>query len=329
MRAKRLADRDPYVFFPDWMPVNCDNAISMQVLLSRRENLDPADFRRFWQDVHGPLAARLPGLDYYRQIHVEPDPGWWPVASTVNVEPAESDRIDGIADMSFASAEQMMAYGKWAHYTREDEQNLFRRSVRYLADPLLPGRCAGEDDEPEKVSAAESLRLLVLVRRQTAASREGFDSFIARLAACLAGGEGIRRAKVLRFRERDNTRNHELSQNVDHDTPSHRQYDASIEAAFDDAFAARRFFSTAGFSTCIAEQASWFKDLHVYRIIDAPIMVAGARMTLSGLRGVSTARLVARAGAVNHLYVDVARMFCGPSSDRLPAFLYSREELAG
>src|SRR5471032_557982 len=188
--------------------MNRDNAVSMQVLLSRRWILTPADFRCYWKDVHGPLAARLPGLDYYRQVHVETSLGWWPVPSTVNVVPEEDDRIDGIADISFASTEQMEAYGNHAFYTREDEKNVFRRSVRYLADALLARRCAGRADALDDVSATDPLQLLVLVRRRTEAEVEGFDRFIGKLAALLDTGKGIRNAKVLRFRERDNTRNH-------------------------------------------------------------------------------------------------------------------------
>lgn len=46
--------------------------VVMHVLLSRRASLTQSDFRRYWQDVHGPLAARLPGLDAYRQLHLNP-----------------------------------------------------------------------------------------------------------------------------------------------------------------------------------------------------------------------------------------------------------------
>lgn len=39
-------------------------------LLRRQPNLSPEAFRRHWRDVHGPLAARMPGLAAYHQNHV-------------------------------------------------------------------------------------------------------------------------------------------------------------------------------------------------------------------------------------------------------------------
>jgi len=39
-------------------------------LLTRRAGLAPEAFRRHWRDVHGPLAARLPGLERYLQNHL-------------------------------------------------------------------------------------------------------------------------------------------------------------------------------------------------------------------------------------------------------------------
>ncbi len=51
------------------------------VVLYRRSDLTPEQFRRHLEDVHAPLAKALPGLRKYRQNHVLPDaarnhPGW-------------------------------------------------------------------------------------------------------------------------------------------------------------------------------------------------------------------------------------------------------------
>jgi uncharacterized protein (TIGR02118 family) len=39
-------------------------------LLKRRAGLSPADFSKHWREIHGPLAAILPGLRRYHQNHV-------------------------------------------------------------------------------------------------------------------------------------------------------------------------------------------------------------------------------------------------------------------
>lgn len=39
-------------------------------LLTRKPGITTEEFRRHWRDVHGPLAAKLPGLRRYHQNHV-------------------------------------------------------------------------------------------------------------------------------------------------------------------------------------------------------------------------------------------------------------------
>ena len=39
-------------------------------LLQKRPQLSTRDFRRHWREVHGTLAAQLPGLRRYHQNHV-------------------------------------------------------------------------------------------------------------------------------------------------------------------------------------------------------------------------------------------------------------------
>jgi len=65
-------------------------------VLHRRADMDPGEFRRYWRDVHGPIAARMPGLRRYVQDYPLPD----------------SSRIppcDGIAELWFDSPEEMQA----------------------------------------------------------------------------------------------------------------------------------------------------------------------------------------------------------------------------
>ena len=55
--------------------------LKFMVVLSRRPDLTSAQFFYHLQQVHAPLAKSLPGLKYYKQNHVTPDPkrkppGW-------------------------------------------------------------------------------------------------------------------------------------------------------------------------------------------------------------------------------------------------------------
>ena len=55
--------------------------LKFMIVLYRRPDLPTAEFRRHLEEVHAPLAKALPGLKYYKQNHVIPDPkrkhpGW-------------------------------------------------------------------------------------------------------------------------------------------------------------------------------------------------------------------------------------------------------------
>ncbi len=44
--------------------------LKFMVVLYRRPDLTPAQFRRHLEQIHAPLAKALPGLRKYRQNHV-------------------------------------------------------------------------------------------------------------------------------------------------------------------------------------------------------------------------------------------------------------------
>ena len=66
-------------------------------VVHRRPDMDRDEFRRYWRDVHGPLAARMPGLRKYVQNHAVPD------------SPYGDPPCDGIAELWFESPEAMQA----------------------------------------------------------------------------------------------------------------------------------------------------------------------------------------------------------------------------
>jgi uncharacterized protein (TIGR02118 family) len=82
--------------------------ITLAFCLRRRADLDATEFQRYWRDVHGPLVASKAGalgIVAYRQLHVLPaEVNAW-VARQRGAPPP----YDGIAELDFASLEQMRA----------------------------------------------------------------------------------------------------------------------------------------------------------------------------------------------------------------------------
>ena len=58
-------------------------------LIRRRPGMSYEDFHRYWREVHGAIAARIPGLRRYVQCHALP------------VAPAIDDPFDGAAEAWF------------------------------------------------------------------------------------------------------------------------------------------------------------------------------------------------------------------------------------
>ncbi|WP_114947682.1 EthD domain-containing protein [Microvirga calopogonii] len=70
-------------------------------LLTRKPGSSIEDFRSHWRDVHGPLAARLPGLRRYHQNHVVD-------SRQLAIDHARGTwSIDGISELWFDSIDDM------------------------------------------------------------------------------------------------------------------------------------------------------------------------------------------------------------------------------
>lgn len=283
--------------------------VSMLVLLSRRASLPSDAFSPYWQDVHGPMAARLEGPHHYRQLHLQWARGWWPEQAGIDYEAPAEDRVDGIADMAFLDADGLQRYRERAHLMMEDEPNVFGRSLRYLGDAETAARATGR---MERAAAAtppgpDELRLCLLLKRHPDAAPEAFSQCLDDLsqAARQAGAAW----ELWTLQERDNTQNRLLSVGVDHDAPLPRQYQAMVELAFADALAARRFFQGEAFAAMAAQRSRNLAALHAYRIGHVAPMLLGGRVTLDGLHGHGTARLIRRLGALNQLETPAASVF--------------------
>lgn len=96
-------------------------------LLRRRPDLSPEAFRRHWREVHGHLAARLPGLVAYHQNHVVD-------RRQLGIDhPRGSWDIDGISELWFDSEAAMRAgIGSPAYGPVREDSALFLAETRIV-----------------------------------------------------------------------------------------------------------------------------------------------------------------------------------------------------
>lgn len=92
--------------------------------ITRKPGLSVEEFQRYWRDVHGPIAATMPGCRRYVQSHVLP-------------ELYNGDRppaYDGIAELWFDDLETMYkSFGSpEVKLAREDELNFIDHTKVFL-----------------------------------------------------------------------------------------------------------------------------------------------------------------------------------------------------
>lgn len=107
-------------------------------LLERRPDIARSLFTRYWRDVHGVMAARIPGFLTYTQYHVLPMDD---VGSTI------AERFEGIAIVTFATEDDRggLIHSAITPHIHRDERNVFRRALLYNLDAPATRRLVTEN----------------------------------------------------------------------------------------------------------------------------------------------------------------------------------------
>jgi len=93
--------------------------IKLVYCITRRGDLSPDEFLRYWRDVHGPIGAKIPGVKRLVQSRAVDVPG----------DPRRGD-FDGMVELWFDSIEALLrarSSEEWRKST-EDEVNFIDHS---------------------------------------------------------------------------------------------------------------------------------------------------------------------------------------------------------
>lgn len=96
-------------------------------LLERKPSISRDLFSRYWRDIHGVMAARIPGFFSYVQHHVVP---------LTNLGSKIVEPFEGIAVVTFAAPADRdgLIHSDVTKHIHRDEQNVFRRALLYNLD---------------------------------------------------------------------------------------------------------------------------------------------------------------------------------------------------
>lgn len=245
-------------------------------LLERKPTISRDLFSRYWRDVHGVMAARIPGFDSYTQHHVTP---------LLDVGSAIVEPFEGIAVVTFAAPGDRdgLIHSDVTKHIHRDEQNVFRRALLYNLEPSAT-MVAGEGD-------GDALSSYFLVLPQ------GVDGGVIARALTNAGAAMVAL--------------HDLSgadpsgwndTDVDEGGVS-RLFGAVIQCWWADPIQGHAALADA-VRDCGAQVACYRTDARYP-------MVEQGRPTLIGLRGLDAVRTIDEAGAVNQCEPEVLRAIYG------------------
>jgi uncharacterized protein (TIGR02118 family) len=111
--------------------------LKLAYCITRRPDLTPEEFDRYWREVHGPIGARIPGLRRLVQSRALPIPG-----------DAHAPDFDGMAELWFEDVASLLKARKSAEWqaSSADEANFIdHKRVAYFVSeerdvelPTLP-----------------------------------------------------------------------------------------------------------------------------------------------------------------------------------------------
>ena len=245
-------------------------------LLERKQGISRDLFSRYWRDVHGVMAARIPGFESYTQHHVEPLSD---LGSSI-VEPFE-----GIAVVTFSAPGDRdgLIHSEITKHIHRDEQNVFRRALLYNLDA---GASIGRGDA--NVERVPSYFVVV---------PDGLDGHavsdrLARAGAAMTFLHDLSGADPAGWNDTDVEEN-----------GASRLFGSVIQCWWSDPATAQ-----SGLSEVVKASDGL---IACYRTAERYVMVEQGRPTLLGLRGLDAVRTIEEAKAQNQREPQVLRAIYG------------------
>ncbi len=288
-------------------------SVVFYVLLWKRRGISLELFDDYWRNVHGPVCARLPGQFQYWQLHVaHNEGGLWPEAPGIRYDCKSENQFDGIAELTFRSADDRNVWFRAAGILMDDEHNLFSKAIGYNTNPgnsctYVDGIPVGDPNGPGDLT-----KLHAMVKKVDSVSVAEFrrhmkDTF----AAAVADSSLVLKFRMHLFEEVDASRPDAAG--VAHSEPSEENYQAAFEIAFADRLEMESFFASPAYAAAIAEQARFVKQICVFPERSVFTFVYNGEMTLAGQRSSTVAALIREIGATNQLKDDISSLILGKS----------------
>jgi hypothetical protein len=260
----------------------------------------------YWRDIHGTLAARIPGFYQYRQLHLAVPRLDLPVTAGIDAT-APTEPVDGVAQMMFLTSDDLQTFGSHPFVTEHifnDERNLVRRNATM---PSAPGTArtlvdvTGEST-PQGVPAHDTYA--IMFQQAVDVDRRDFHSHIAETAAQWSTQSGVLRLRYTPLEPYDETG--WQSPGVRHDWAPDEQYQAWLEIVVT---------GESALASLHRLDPAVVRNAHVYPVREKYTIVYDGRPTDVGLRGWPAVQTIGQAGATNQQAPPLLRALYGSVVD--------------
>ncbi|WP_027174166.1 hypothetical protein [Methylobacterium sp. 10] len=281
-------------------------AINTYTTVLRRPRVPHELFATYWRDVHGPLCARIPGLGWYVQRHLDraQDAHLWPRVEGIG--PFADYELDGGVEIGFRSASDQAAFTEACPILFADEQNMFAATVAYAlphGSTTLVDRVA--EPSPNGDDGLDRIEIHFGASHGDAAA---FGERITGLARSLAAEAAVLKVRFHLPEPYDNAKPAPPAPNVDHAVPSERRLIAVLELAFGSPLERRTVYASDAFAVATAGLNEHVAHASAFAVSGVYTYVRDGTLTLAGLRGSRPAQLIERIGAVNQVGEDVRHL---------------------
>jgi hypothetical protein len=235
--------------------------LASSILLWMRTDQPRQQGMDYWKGPHSKIISATPGLDEYRQLHLAAtNPGLWPASHGVETVIPADRRIDGVAEITFASALSPLRGRKQTRLAYKDEVNVFRRTLLYAGPPSSatwyhvgrPGETTGA-------------RALIYLRRREGVGTRPFRKHITdQLVPALANTGMLTELRTQVFMPW----NQKLwdTPNVAHDNPTDQRPHASLILGFADPPTRAAFFKSDQITTPSHRLSAFASTVHAYQV---------------------------------------------------------------
>ena len=246
--------------------------LASSILLWMRTDQPRQQAMEYWKGPHSKIISATPGFEEYRQLHLAAtNPGLWPAIPGVQTVIPADRRIDGVAEVTFASALSPLRGRTQTRLAYQDEVNVFRRTLLYVGPPM-----SARWYDVARPGVQTGVRALIYLRRREGVGTGPFRQHITdELVPALANTGVMTELRTQLFLPW----NQRLwdTPNVAHDNPSDQRLHASLILGFADAPARAAFFDSYQITTLSERLSAFASAVHAYQVSEALTYVkAGA-----------------------------------------------------